>query len=262
VIINDVLDAGPRRVKRFRVGRGPGSGAGKTSGRGQHGAYSRSGNSMKLGFQGGTNRFFRRIPRRGFNNNAFREEWTTLNLGVLDKLFKAGETVTLELAIERGAVNRNTERLKVLGDGEITKAVTLDATIAVSAPAREKIEKAGGKVGMPAPKKEAPNWRRIASEKERAAKVEAAAKAEKEKAEKAAKADKAEKAERAERAEKAEKAGKTGRDEPGEGKPHGEGQKREKREGGKPAGGEKGDRAAKPAGDKKPKGDDSASKKK
>src|SRR4029453_2246585 len=137
-------------------------------------AYSRSGNSMKLGFQGGTNRFFRRIPRRGFNNNAFREGGTTLNLGVLDKAFKAGETVTLALAIERGAVNRNTERLKVLGDGDLTKALTLDPAIAVSAPARAKIEKAGGKVGMPAPKKEAPNWRWIAAEKEKAAKAEAA----------------------------------------------------------------------------------------
>jgi large subunit ribosomal protein L15 len=214
VILNDVLGAGPKRVKRFRVGRGPGSGAGKTCGRGQHGAYSRSGNSIKLGFQGGTMRFFRRLPRRGFSNAMFRVEWDTVNVGQLEKAFQAGETVTLALAIERGVVKRNSERLKVLGDGELTKALTLDPAVAVSAPARVKIEKAGGKVGMPLPKKEPPSWRRIAAEKERAEKAKAeAARAESAKAEKA-KGDKP-KGEKA-KAEGGEKAAK------GEAKPAGE----------------------------------------
>ncbi len=192
MILNDVLDAGPRRERRVRVGRGIGSGLGKTCGRGQHGAYSRSGNSMKLGFQGGTMRFFRRIPRRGFNNAAFRVKWDPVNVGVLDSAFQAGETVTLAAAIARGAVKRNAERLKVLGDGEITKALILDPSVAASASARAKIEKAGGKVLMPLPKKPAPDWKGIAAAKARAAKAAAAA------TEKAEKADKAEKGEKGE----------------------------------------------------------------
>lgn len=249
MILNDVLGAGPKRVHRFRVGRGPGSGNGKTCGRGQHGAYSRSGVSIKLGFEGGTMRFFRKIPRRGFSNAAFRNEWSTVNVDVLNDAFQAGETVTLALAIERGAVRRNAEQLKVLGNGEITKALTLDAAIAVSAPARAKIEKAGGTILMPAPKKEAPNWRYIKVQKDRAEKVAKTAAA----AEKAAEAKKdaaaKEKVEKAERAAKGE-AKQTGRTDPGKGgerKPGGGGDK-----------GQKGERGPRPEakGGPGPKGDD------
>lgn len=177
MILNDVLGAGPKRVHRFRVGRGPGSGIGKTAGRGQHGAQSRSGYSNKSGFEGGTMRFFRRLPRRGFNNANFRTEWTGVNVGLLEKAFAAGETVTLAAAIERRVVRRNAERLKVLGDGTLTKALTIDASVAASASARAKIEAAGGKVLAPPSPKIAPNFKRIAIDKERAAKAKAAAEA-------------------------------------------------------------------------------------
>ena len=80
MMINDILGSGPKRDIRFRVGRGPGSGNGKTCGRGQHGYYSRSGAPIRLGFQGGTMRFFRRLPRRGFNNKNFKTVWAVLNV--------------------------------------------------------------------------------------------------------------------------------------------------------------------------------------
>jgi large subunit ribosomal protein L15 len=238
VILNDVLGAGPRREKKIRVGRGPGSGLGKTAGRGQHGAYSRSGNSSKLGFQGGTMRFFRRLPRRGFNNANFRVDWPNTDVGQLDKNFAAGETVTLALAIERGLVHKNAERLKILGDGEIAKAVTLAPEIAVSASARAKIEKAGGKVGAPLPAKEPPNWKRIAVEKERAAKVEKAEK------EKTAKAEKG-----AEKPPKAEKAGGEGGDKPARAEKTDKGERPPKAE--RPEGAPKGEKPAKEPGAKK-----------
>ena len=196
--LNDVLAPGTAHVRRWRVGRGPGSGHGKTAGRGQHGAYSRSGNSIKLGFEGGTMRFFRRLPRRGFSNAEFRVEWAPMNLIRLDAAFKAGETVTLALAIERGIIDRRSERMKVLSDGEITKALTFDAAVAVSAAARAKIEKAGGTVLMPLAKKQAPNWKRIEAEKAKNAKAKAAA-------EKPEKSDKAEKVVKAEKAPKRDK---------------------------------------------------------
>lgn len=194
--LNDVLSAGPKRVKRFRVGRGPGSGAGKTASRGQHGAYSRSGYPIKFGFQGGTMRFFRRLPRRGFNNFEFRTEWATLDCGRLEAAFAAGETVTLAAAIERELVRGDSLRLKVLSNGELKKALTLDAAVAVSAQARKKVEAAGGKVLAPPPKKQPPNFRALkAAEKVKkaaAAEAQAAAAAQEKDAKKPAKGAKSE----------------------------------------------------------------------
>ncbi|MBL8841657.1 MAG: 50S ribosomal protein L15 [Planctomycetes bacterium] len=175
MMLHEVLKSGPKREQRWRVGRGAGSGSGKTAGRGQHGAYSRSGNSIKLGFEGGTMRFFRRLPRRGFNNAAFRTEWTTVNLGALDKAFAAGDEISVESVVAKGLVRRSAERLKVLADGEVTKALKLGAAVAVSAAARAKIEKAGGKVEAPLPKKPSPNFRKIDADKKKAAKAAAAA---------------------------------------------------------------------------------------
>lgn len=199
MMLHEILDAGKKRRQKIRVGRGMGSGLGESCGRGQSGAYSRSGNSSKLGFEGGTMRFFRRLPRRGFNNNAFRTEWTTLNLVAIDKVFKAGEEVTLAGAVERGLVRRNAKQIKVLGDGELTKALRFAVDIAVSAPARAKIEKAGGTVLAPLPQKEAPNFVYLdAQKKKQAARAaaEAAAKAAPAKGEKPAKGDKPAKAEK------------------------------------------------------------------
>src|SRR6185295_18930601 len=158
-----------------RVGRGPGSGNGKTCGRGQHGYYSRSGAPIRLGFEGGTMRFFRRLPRRGFNNKNFRIEWTTINVSLLEKHFAAGETVDLKTAAERGLIRSNSERLKVLGWCELTKALKLDVSVNVSAPARKKIEAAGGSVPMPPPKKRPPPKQKPAPKGGKAPAPEAAA---------------------------------------------------------------------------------------
>ncbi|MSR45865.1 MAG: 50S ribosomal protein L15 [Planctomycetes bacterium] len=202
MMLHEIMNAGPKRVQRTRVGRGMGSGLGESCGRGQSGAYSRSGNSMKLGFEGGTMRFFRRLPRRGFNNKAFRLEWATLNLVLIERAYQAGEEVTVESAIERGVVRRNSKRIKVLGDGEISKAIKLGPDVAASGIARAKIEKAGGTVVMPPPKKLPPNFRRMEADKKRAAKVAAATPTPA--AAKGAKADKASKAEKPAKADKTE----------------------------------------------------------
>jgi large subunit ribosomal protein L15 len=227
MMLHDVVGAGPKRKQRVRVGRGMGSGLGESCGRGQSGAYSRSGNSSKLGFEGGTMRFFRRLPRRGFNNAAFRTDWTTVNLALLDKAFKDGEEVDVAAAIARGVVRRNAVNLKVLGDGEISKKLRFAASVEVSAPARAKIEKAGGTVAAPPKAKIAPNFRRIEANKQRAAKAAAAAPAADrkgdKKGEKSAKGDQPAKAEKSDKPARAEKPA-------GEKKPKGDK---------KPSGGEK-----------------------
>ncbi len=203
MMLHDVVGAGPKRKYRVRVGRGMGSGLGESCGRGQSGAYSRSGNSSKLGFEGGTMRFFRRLPRRGFNTAAFRTEWTTVNLGLLEKAFQDGDEVTVAAAIERGVVRRNAVNLKVLGDGALTKKLRFPAAVEVSATARAKIEKVGGTVAVAPKAKLAPNFRRIEANKKRAAKLAAAAPAaEKQKGDKAAKAEKPAKSDKPAKAEK------------------------------------------------------------
>ena len=124
-----------------RVGRGMGSGMGKTSGRGHKGQGSRSGSSLMRGFEGGQMPLHRRLPKRGFTN-IFRTEYTVVNL---DRLAELGETeLTLEKSAELGLVKRRGGLLKVLGNGEISVAVTVHAH-KFSKTAQEKIEKAGGK---------------------------------------------------------------------------------------------------------------------
>jgi large subunit ribosomal protein L15 len=131
---------------RKRVGRGPGSGLGKTSGRGEKGQKSRSGFGQKPGFEGGQMPLFRRLPRRGFNN-IFRVEYAVLNLQQLE-LFRAGTTVGPEDFVARGFIGKNeTDSVKVLGKGKLSKALTVKAH-RVSASAKEAIEKAGGKVEL------------------------------------------------------------------------------------------------------------------
>jgi large subunit ribosomal protein L15 len=131
---------------RKRVGRGPGSGLGKTSGRGEKGQKSRSGFGQKPGFEGGQMPLFRRLPRRGFNN-IFRVEYAVLNLQQLE-LFRAGTTVGPEDFVAKGFIGKNeTDSVKVLGKGKLSKALTVKAH-RVSASAKEAIEKAGGKVEL------------------------------------------------------------------------------------------------------------------
>jgi large subunit ribosomal protein L15 len=126
---------------RKRVGRGMGSGMGKTSTRGHKGQGSRSGSSLMRGFEGGQMPLHRRLPKRGFTN-IFRTEYTILNL---DRIAELNETeLTLERLIERGLLKKRNGLIKVLGNGELTVAVTVHAH-KFSKSAQEKIEKAGGK---------------------------------------------------------------------------------------------------------------------
>jgi len=128
---------------RKRVGRGPGSGHGKTASRGSKGAKSRSGFRFKRGFEGGQMPLHRRVPKRGFTN-IFRVEYAVVNLDTLAEVFEAGSAVTPELLRERGLVRASRAPIKVLGRGEISKALTIKAH-KFSGSAAEKIAKAGGK---------------------------------------------------------------------------------------------------------------------
>jgi large subunit ribosomal protein L15 len=127
---------------RKRVGRGPGSGHGKTATRGSKGAKSRSGFRFKRGFEGGQMPLHRRVPKRGFHN-PFRVEYAVVNLDTLAEVFDAGSAVTPDLLRERGLVREAKAPIKVLGRGEISKALTVHAH-KFSGSAAEKIAKAGG----------------------------------------------------------------------------------------------------------------------
>ena len=126
-----------------RVGRGTSSGHGKTSGRGQKGQNSRSGGGVRIGFEGGQNPLFRRIPKRGFNNYNFQVKYAVINVGDLNK-FEDGATITPELLKEMGIVKKQLDGIKVLGNGNLDKKLTVKATM-FSKIAKEKIEKTGGK---------------------------------------------------------------------------------------------------------------------
>jgi large subunit ribosomal protein L15 len=133
----------PKKANRNkkRIGRGMGSGTGKTSGRGHKGQGSRSGSSLMRGFEGGQMPLHRRLPKRGFTN-IFRTEYTVVNL---DRLAELGEKeLTLEKFTELGLVKKRNGLIKILGDGELQVAVTVHAH-KFSKSAQEKIEKAGGK---------------------------------------------------------------------------------------------------------------------
>jgi len=129
------------RIRKVRVGRGMGSKLGKTAGAGNKGQKSRRGYSRRRGFEGGQMPLHRRLPKRGFHN-PFGEAYSVLNLEELN-VFPAGETVTPELLRAHGFVRRKADRIKVLGDGELTTKLTIHAH-AFSASAKEKITKAGG----------------------------------------------------------------------------------------------------------------------
>ena len=128
-----------------RVGRGYGSGMGKTSTRGEKGQKSRSGASIPAWFQGGQTPLHRRIPIRGFNNKNFETKYAVINLATLDKFFKDGDVVTPEVLKERKIIKKQLSGIKVLANGELTKKLTVKAQ-RFSSRAVTKIEKAGGKV--------------------------------------------------------------------------------------------------------------------
>jgi len=131
---------------RKRVGRGPGSGLGKTAGRGEKGQKSRSGFARKPGFEGGQMPLHRRIPKRGFTNSPFRKEFACINLGRLE-VFEAGTIVTPELLMQHGLVRKLLDGLKVLADGQLTKALTVHAH-RFSGKAQERIAALGGKAEL------------------------------------------------------------------------------------------------------------------
>jgi len=131
---------------RKRVGRGPGSGLGKTAGRGEKGQKSRSGFARKPGFEGGQMPLHRRIPKRGFTNSPFRKEFACVNLGRLE-VFETGTIVTPELLVRQGIVHQLRDGLKVLADGQLTKALTVHAH-RFSGKAQERIAALGGKAEL------------------------------------------------------------------------------------------------------------------
>jgi large subunit ribosomal protein L15 len=140
--LHELQPAPGSKKERNRVGRGIGSGNGKTSGRGHKGQNSRSGGGVRPGFEGGQNPLYRRLPKRGFNN-PFRKEFAIVNIEDLNG-FEAGTEVTPELLMEQGIVKNPQSGIKILGNGEITIKLTVKAN-KFSQSAVEKILAAGGK---------------------------------------------------------------------------------------------------------------------
>ena len=125
-----------------RIGRGHGSGQGKTAGKGHKGQKARSGGSIRPGFEGGQMPLQRRMPKRGFNN-IFAKEFATVNVSELEKRFENGAVVDAQALIESGAIKDAKDGIKILGNGELSKNITVKA-VKFTASAKEKIEKAGG----------------------------------------------------------------------------------------------------------------------
>ncbi len=126
-----------------RIGRGHGSGQGKTAGKGHKGQWARSGGGVKPGFEGGQTKLAMRIPKRGFNN-IFATEYATVNVSDLEARFENGAVIDAAALVECGLVKKTLDGIKILGNGEITKNFTVKAA-KFTAAAAEKIEKAGGK---------------------------------------------------------------------------------------------------------------------
>ena len=141
----EIHNLGPAVEKktRNRVGRGIGSGNGKTAGKGHKGQKARTGGKIRRGFEGGQTPLYRRIPKRGFNN-IFSTEFATVNVSDLER-FEDGTVVNMELLVKEGLVRRELSGLKVLGNGTLTKKVTVEAKKFTNA-AKEKIEAVGGKI--------------------------------------------------------------------------------------------------------------------
>lgn len=141
--IHDLTPAPNSAKSSKRLGRGIGSGKGKTSGKGHKGQWARSGGGVRPGFEGGQMPLFRRIPKRGFNNR-FRKEYVVANISCLEA-FEANTEITLELLLEKGIVSdvKGNAGLKVLGDGTLTKPMTVKAA-KFSETAKSKIEAVGG----------------------------------------------------------------------------------------------------------------------
>ena len=140
--LNNLHPAAGSTHKKKRVGRGPGSGLGKTAGRGNKGQKSRSSYSGKVGLEGGQMALQRRLPKRGFTN-IFKKEWIEVTLSTLENSFEAGDEITPETMHSRGVIAKGKRDIVVLGTGELTKALTVSAHRFTKG-ARAKIEAAGG----------------------------------------------------------------------------------------------------------------------
>jgi len=142
--LNNLHPAKGSTHRKKRLGRGPGTGLGKTSGRGEKGQKSRSGYSMKIGFEGGQMPLHRRLPKRGFTN-IFKKKWIEVSLAALEESFAANDEVTPEVMHHRGIIKKAKHDIVVLGNGEVSKSLKVSAHRFTKS-AREKIEKAGGVV--------------------------------------------------------------------------------------------------------------------
>ena len=129
--------------KAYRKGRGPGSGNGKTAGKGHKGQNARSGGGVRPGFEGGQLPLYRKLPKRGFNNARFGTKYAVINVGALNK-FNDGDVVDNVLLLKSGLIDSVADGVKILGEGELTKKLTVQAKV-FSASAKEKIEAVGGK---------------------------------------------------------------------------------------------------------------------
>ena len=140
--LNELRPAEGSTRESFRVGRGPGSGNGKTAGKGHKGQNARSGGGVRPGFEGGQLPLYRKLPKRGFHNK-FATVYAIVNVEALNNNFQDGDVVTLDALLAKKVVRKAYDGLKVLGDGELTKKLTVQATV-FSAAAKEKITAAGG----------------------------------------------------------------------------------------------------------------------
>ena len=141
--LNELMPSVPRKARK-RVGRGESSGLGKTSGKGSNGQKSRAGGGVKPYFEGGQMPIYRRVPKRGFSNALFKKEYAIINLDVLNR-FEEGTVVTPELLLETGIVSKMLDGLKVLGNGNLEKKISVEAH-KVSKSAQKAIEEKGGSV--------------------------------------------------------------------------------------------------------------------
>ena len=144
ISLNSLRPAKGSTHKKKRVGRGPGSGLGKTAARGEKGQKSRSGYSRKIGFEGGQMPLHRRLPKRGFTN-IFKKQWLEVSLAALEQHFAADDEINPEVLHTRGLIKKAKHDVVVLGTGELSKPLKVSAHRFTKS-AREKIEKAGGAV--------------------------------------------------------------------------------------------------------------------
>jgi large subunit ribosomal protein L15 len=156
MMIHEITEKVGKYKARKRIGRGHGSGSGKTSGRGHKGAKSRSGYSRRPAFEGGQMQYFRRIPKRGFSNADFKTVYHIVNLAILNTRFEAGATVDATTLVEAGLIRNFKNPVKILGQGDLTIALNITAD-KFSESAVNKIEAAGGSATVIVKKK----WKRV-----------------------------------------------------------------------------------------------------